>query len=94
MSDAFEIRRGDARYELYVDGELASYVDLLRRDGVVVLPHTYTVPAFRGNGLAERVVHAALDDLLADGASIVPSCWFVADVVRAEPRYRPLVDRV
>ena len=91
--DPTEIRPGDARYELFVDGQLASYVELDRRGDVVVLPHTYTLPAFRGHGLAARVVHAALDDLLEQGTTIVPSCWFVADVVRADQRYRPLVDR-
>lgn len=93
MSDepAIEIRRAADRYELTVDGELASHVELRRRSDVVVLPHTFTRPPFRGHGLAERVVRAALDDLAAEGVRIVPSCWFVADVVRANPEYEPLV---
>lgn len=91
--DPVGIRRGETRYELHVDGQLASYVELDRRGDVVVMPHTYTVPAHRGHGHAERVVRAALDDLLEQRSTIVPACWFVADVVRAEPRYSPLVAR-
>ena len=81
------------RFELRVDGELAAYADMHRHgDGVVEMPHTYTVPAFRGRGLAAQVVRAALDTLAADGDRVRPTCWFVAEFIEANPQYGHLLD--
>jgi predicted GNAT family acetyltransferase len=57
------------------------------------MPHTFTVPEFRGRGLAAVVVQAALDDLLVESARLVPSCWFVAEFIDAHPTYRVLLER-
>lgn len=89
-----EIRNAEqqSRYELTVDGELASiaaYVD--RGDGTLVFHHTETAPHWRGNGLAERVVQRALDDAREAGRSIVPACWFVAQFVDQHPEYAGLI---
>ena len=81
------------RFELRVDGELAAYADTRRHDeGVVEMPHTYTVPSFRGRGLAAHVVRAALDSLAADGQRVLPTCWFVAEFIDTNPQYADLVD--
>ena len=81
------------RFELRVDGELAAYADVRRHDeGVVEMPHTYTVPSFRGRGLAAHVVRAALDSLSADGERVRPTCWFVAEFIDANPQYGHLLD--
>ncbi len=90
-ADEVEIRRGEYRYELFVGGRLASHVELRRTGDRVVMPHTFTQPSFRGHGLAERVVRAALDDLVAANERVVPSCWFVAEVIETHPEYRVLV---
>lgn len=94
MSDDITIRQSDDadRYELLVGGELAAFTEVQRVGGTVVMPHTLTVPAFRGRGLAAQVVAAALDDLLAEGAHVEPTCWFVAEFIAANPQYRPLVE--
>jgi predicted GNAT family acetyltransferase len=89
--DGVEIRRGEYRYELLVGGRLASHVELRPTGDRIVMPHTFTQPGFRGHGYAERVVRAALDDLVAAGERVVPSCWFVAEVIQ-RPEYRPLVE--
>lgn len=38
--------------------------------------HTYTPPAHRGKGLAEKVTTAAIDTAIAQGKKVVPSCKF------------------
>ena len=90
------IHRNDAngRYELHLDGQLASYADFHREGSTVVMPHTVTLPAYRGQGLAAQVVRAALDDFLADDAveRVVPTCWFVAEMIEAHEEYRPLLE--
>lgn len=89
-----EIRNAEdaSRYELRVDGELASIATYrVFDDNTIVFPHTETAPRWRGRGLAEQVVGRALDDARAAGRSIVPTCWFVARFVDQHPAYADLV---
>ena len=88
------IHRNDTngRYELHLDGQLASFADFRREGDTVVMPHTVTLPAYRGQGLAAQVVRAALDDFLEEHVQVVPSCWFVAEVIEAHEAYRSLVE--
>lgn len=79
------------RYELFVGSELASVAEYRPAGDALVLDHTETLPSFRGQGLAARVVGFALDDLREQGKSVVPACWFVADFIDANPVYRDLV---
>ncbi len=79
------------RYELRVRGELASAVSYVRSGDQIVFPHTETQPAFRGQGLAERVVRRALDDARDDGLQVVPRCWFVAQFIDDHPDYADLL---
>lgn len=79
------------RYELLIDGRLASYTEWFDDGDRVVMPHTVTIPAFRGQGLAAKVVCFALDDIATRNKLVVPTCWFVADVIDEHPEYQPLV---
>jgi uncharacterized protein len=79
------------RYELYVDAELASIADYRRTDGTVDMHHTETRDTFRGRGLAAVLVRGALDDVREQKLTVVPSCWFVADFIEANPEYADLV---
>ena len=60
-------------------------------EAVMVFHHTYTVPAWRGNGYAEEVVRAALDDVRRRSAQAAATCWFVDDFIRSHPEYADLV---
>jgi uncharacterized protein len=80
-----------SRYELYVGGELASLADYRQRDGTLVMHHTETRDAYRGRGLAAVLVRGALEDIRERDLKVVPSCWFVADFIEANPEYRDLV---
>jgi predicted GNAT family acetyltransferase len=62
-----------------------------RAEAVMVFHHTYTVPAQRGNGYAEEVVRAALDDVRRRSAQAAATCWFVDDFIRSHPEYADLV---
>lgn len=88
-----EIRKRDdiGRYELLVDGTVASYADYHDDGSRVTFPHTLTDPAFRGRGLAAQVVRAALDDVRAAGKTVVPACWFVAQYIDEHPDQHDLL---
>jgi len=85
--------RNDAegRYEIRLDGDRVGIADFYERGDLIVLPHTETVPAFRGRGLAGRLIGFALDDIRAAGKKVSPVCPFVADYIRQNPQYSDLV---
>lgn len=78
------------RYELWIEGQLASLTEYRPRGDVLVFDHTETRRAFRGGGLAERVVRFALEDARDRGMHVLPQCWFVAEVMDANPEYADL----
>jgi len=79
------------RYELRVDGELASIAEYTPSGGRLVFDHTETLPAFRGRGLAAKLVAAALADVRERKFGVVPSCWFVAEFIDEHPEFGELV---
>lgn len=88
-----EIRNNEdrRRYELSADGQVVSIADYHVDGPRVVFPHTVTTPAMRGQGFAERLVAAALDDVRASGRTVVPACWFVASFIDEHPEYADLI---
>jgi predicted GNAT family acetyltransferase len=88
MTQDITFNQDGGRFELRVDGELASFADYRVHGDQVVMPHTVTDPAYRGRGLAAEVVRAALDDARARGLRVVPTCWFVAEFLDNNPEYQ------
>ena len=88
-----QVRRNDAgsRYELVLGGQVVSFAEFHEAGQLVIFPHTVTLPEFRGNGYAARVVRTALDDARAGGKSVVAQCWFVRQFLRDHPEYHDLL---
>jgi hypothetical protein len=81
----------EQQYELHLDGRRVALASYLERGDVVVLPHTETLPAFGGQGLAGKVVAFGLDDIRQQGRQVDPACPFVADYIDKNPRYQDLL---
>jgi uncharacterized protein len=79
------------RFELIVDGELASFAEYRASGDVLVFDHTVTDPAFRGQGLAARVVQFALEHARETNRTVVPQCWFVREFIESNPEFEDLV---
>jgi predicted GNAT family acetyltransferase len=81
------------RYEIR-DGEqvlgLAAYE---RRGNTVVFTHTEVDPDAGRSGLGGTLVRAALDDVRAQGGSVVAQCSFVRGWIERHPEYGDLVVR-
>ncbi len=56
-------------------------------DGVLNFWHTYVPPELRGRGIADELVRQALEDVLARGLKVIPSCWFVRVYIERHARY-------
>jgi predicted GNAT family acetyltransferase len=65
------------RYEGWLDGVLVGYCDYVREGSRLILPHTETIPAYRGRGVADTIVGFAVADAERQGLTVVPQCWFV-----------------
>ena len=73
----------DHRYEVHVGGVLAGFTQFrVDRRGRYLYPHTEVDPAFRGRGLAQRVVADAMTDSARRGETVVPHCPVVAKYLR------------
>ncbi len=59
--------------------------------GVLELYSTYVPPADRGNGIAARLVEAAVQFARSEGLRIVPTCWYVAEWLGRHPEHADLV---
>jgi predicted GNAT family acetyltransferase len=83
----------DERYEIWLGDIRVGLVDYYERGGVVVIPHTETLPDFGGRGLASRLVKFALDDIAEQGKKVNPACPFVAVFIKRNPEYAELVSQ-
>lgn len=88
-----ELRKNEAagQYEIYSDGQRVGLASYLVRGELVVLPHTETLPAFSGRGLASRLIGFSLDDVRAQGRKVRPDCPFVAAFIDKNPEYADLL---
>jgi predicted GNAT family acetyltransferase len=80
-----------SRYEFWLGATRAGLIEYRSQPGVVVLVHTEVDPAFAGQGLGERLVAGALEDLRARGLKLVPLCPFVRAYLRRHPDQADLV---
>ncbi len=83
-----------SRYVIFAgDAEIgfAEYRLLRSDDGdVAEFHHTLVEPARRGQGHAERLVKAALDDVRSRQLKVRPTCWYVDQFIVEHPGYADL----
>ena len=60
-------------------------------EGVMDFYSTYVPPPERGRGVAGWLVEAGLAWARAEGVRVIPTCWFVAQWIRAHPEHADLV---
>ncbi len=92
MSDV-EVRNNaeQSRYEAWLDGEMAGFVAYQQRSESTVLTHTEVADRFEGRGVGSALARGALDDLRAQGRSVVPQCSFITGWIDKHPDYQGLV---
>jgi len=82
--------RAEHRFELTVDGHLASAY--YKTDGnVITFEHTEVPPELGGKGIGSRLVQGALDQIRAEGTRIAVECPFVKGWIAKHPEYNDLL---
>lgn len=79
------------RYVVRLDDAEAEMTYRQRESGVLVFDHTLVPPAFRGTGIAAKLVHKGIEDARVEGNKIVPQCSYVAAQFRRHPEWADLL---
>jgi uncharacterized protein len=75
------------------EGRLAHLAYRPAGPGVLDFTSTWVDPALRGRGIGARIAVHALEWAEAEGYRVVPSCWFVREVMERHPRFHRLIAR-
>lgn len=78
------------RFQITVDGNLAGFAQFVDEGEERILFHTVIREEFGGQGLAGKLVSAALDQTRSDGKRVVPLCPFVKGYIEKHPEYADL----
>ena len=79
------------RFEIHVDGTTAGFAQYKLSPEKISFIHTEIDEAFSGQGLAGKLVRAALDDVAGRGLAVLPFCPFVRGWIAKHPDYLELV---
>ena len=92
-ADPRNVTRNDRRnrYELSVDGQLA-VCDFEHSDDTITFTHTEVPEGLEGQGVGSALARGALDDVRAQGFTVVPDCPFIADFMAKHEAYKDLLD--
>lgn len=90
--DITEERTGDrGRFILREDGGESELTYKLEGDRMVI-DHTYTPPALRGQGAAAKLVVHAVDEARVRGWKIIPQCPYVKVKIDRTPQLQDVLD--
>ena len=81
--------KAQSRFELDVEGGVA-FANYRAMPSAVIITHTETPRAFRGQGVASELVKGALELIRADGRKVIAGCGFVVDYLRKNPQFADL----
>lgn len=79
------------RYEITVDGELAGFTEYDDEDDTRAFIHTEVARSHQGQGLAARLIGAALDATRQAGLPVRPYCSFVRSYIASHDDVQDLV---
>ncbi|MGK5533716.1 GNAT family N-acetyltransferase [Streptomyces sp. URMC 129] len=82
-----------ARFEAWIDGELAGFAEYARTGGVVEYAHTQVRSDHEGEGIGATLARTALDDARERDLRVRVSCPFIRGWLERHPEYQDLQDR-
>ena len=76
---------------MIVDGHEAELTFKDVRFGQRVTDHTLVPKALGGKGVGKKLVKRAVQDARAEGMTIIPQCWFVAQQIERNPDWQDVL---
>jgi predicted GNAT family acetyltransferase len=81
----------ESRFELFIDGAVAGWVDYLPAGDSVIVAHTEVAAGHEGEGLGGILVTGALEGIRAKGKTVIPTCPFAAAYIQRHPELSEFV---
>ncbi|GLZ77087.1 hypothetical protein Afil01_18940 [Actinorhabdospora filicis] len=82
----------EKRFEAYLDGELAGFLDYARSASHLMLVHTEAFPQFGGRGVGSALARGAMEAARAEGVRVLALCSFVVAWVGKHPEFADITD--
>lgn len=95
MTDPFPVVREDngprGRFAIYLpDGSVAELTYVRRDPQTIIAEHTGVPPQYRDQGVALKLIEAAMAAVRAAGERVVPTCSYVVAQFRRHPEWADL----
>ena len=79
-------------FEVWIDTQL-SKLDYIQDAKNFVITHVGVYPEHRGQGVAAKIVEAALHYARENSLRVIPMCSYAAAYIRRNPQYMELTDQ-
>lgn len=83
--------RRASEFELIHEGQRIGVIEYSQDGDQLTVDHTEVAEDFSGQGLAARLVEAALADIRANDETVVPQCPYVRGYIAKHPQWADLV---
>ena len=92
--DKVEVTHNEAEntFEVWID-DYPSKLNYILDDKNFVITHVGVYPELRGQGLAGKIVEAALQYAKENSLRVIPMCSYAAAFIRRNPQYLELTDQ-
>lgn len=74
------------------NGEGRSVLEYRLVDNRMDIYHTEVPPSLRGQGVAQKLAHAALEWAQEEGFTVIPTCSYIAAYIQRNQQYQSLLD--
>lgn len=61
------------------------------REGVVTIDHTFVDASLRGQGVASKLMRAAMEEIIRRGLLVVPTCSYAVSWLQKHPEYADIL---
>ena len=82
----------NSRFTATTDGGEAA-LEYMRDGKRITFTHTGVPPESEGQGIGGALAKAGLEYARREGLAVRPMCPFIADFVKRNPEYQPLVEK-